>query len=183
MDGPAVAGATGLATVVRPPGAPRTAFTDRGVCPLLSAESLRPEWLIDADVLHVSGYALLEEPSAGAAEHAFQLAREAGAKLSVDLACADIVTPLVRERIARLKPDVALATGAQADAIGGIDGLAELPVISDRDDPGHADPMGVADAFAAGFLSAFAAGADADDSISLGREMASRCGALPGPLP
>jgi len=183
MDGPAVAGSTGLATVVRPPGAPRTAFTDRGVCPLLSAESLRPEWLIDADVLHVSGYALLEQPSAGAAEHAFQLARESGAKLSVDLACADIVTPLVRERIARLKPDVALATGAQADAVGGIDDLAELPVISDRDDPGHADPMGVADAFAAGFLSAFAAGADADDSISLGREMASRCGALPGPLP
>jgi sugar/nucleoside kinase (ribokinase family) len=183
MDGPAVVGATGLATVVRPPGARRTAFTDRGVCPLLSAESLRPEWLIDADVLHVSGYALLEEPSAAAAEHASQLARDAGAKLSVDLACADIVTPLVRERIARLKPDVALATGAQADAVGGIDDLAELPVISDRDNPGHADPMGVADAFAAGFLSAFAAGADADDSISLGREMASRCGALPGPLP
>jgi sugar/nucleoside kinase (ribokinase family) len=183
MDGPAVAGSTGLAAVVRPPGARRTAFTDRGVCPLLSAESLRPEWLIDADVLHVSGYALLEEPSAGAAEHAFQLAREAGATLSVDLACADIVTPLVRERIARLKPDVALATGAQASAIGGIDDLAELPVISDRDDPGHVDPMGVTDAFAAGFLSAVAAGADADDAISLGREMAARCGALAGPLP
>ena len=183
MDGPAVAGATGLATVVRPPGAQQTAFTDRGVCPLLSAESLRPEWLIDADVLHVSGYALLDEPSAGAAEHAVQLARQAGAKLSVDLASADIVTPLVRERIARLKPDVALATGAQADAIGGIDDLAALPVISDRDDPGHADPMGVPDAFAAGFLSALAAGADPDDSVSLGREMASRCGALPGPLP
>jgi len=183
MDGPAVAGATGLATVVRPPGARRTAFTDRGVCPLLSAESLRPEWLIDADVLHVSGYALLDEPSAGAAEHAFQLAREAGATLSIDLACADIVTPLVRERITRLKPDVALATTAQADAVGGIDDLAKLPVISDRDDPGHADPMGVADAFAGGFLSAFAAGAGADDSASLGREMAARCGALPGPLP
>ena len=90
---------------------------------------------------------------------------------------------MVRERITRLKPDVALATAAQADAVGGIDDLAELAVISDRDDPGHADPMGVADAFAGGFLSAFAAGAGADDSVSLGREMAARCGALPGPLP
>ncbi len=183
MEGPAVAGATGLATVVRPAGARRTALTDRGVCPLLTAEDLRPEWLVDADVLHVSGYALLEQPSAGAAEHAFQLAREAGAQVSVDLACADIVTPLVRERIARLRPDVALATTSQAEAIGGLDDLAELSVISDRDDPGYADPMGVPDAFAGGFLAAFAAGADAGDAISLGSEMAQRCGALPGPLP
>jgi len=51
-----------------------------------------------------------------------------------------------------------------------MDGPSELPVISDRDDPGHADPMGVADAYAAGFLSALAAGAIAG-------------GALPGPLP
>jgi sugar/nucleoside kinase (ribokinase family) len=183
IEGPAVVGATGLATVVRPAGAQRTALTDRGVCPLISAEALRPEWLVDADVLHLSGYALLDEPAAGAAEHAAELAREAGARLSVDLACADILTPVVRERIARLRPDVALATGAQAQAIGGIDDLAELPVISDRDQPRHADPMGVPDAFAAGFLSAFAAGADAGDSLSLGREMAARCGATPGPLP
>lgn len=183
IEGPAVAGVTGLATVVRPSGARRTALTDRGVCPLLCAELLRPEWLVDADVLHVSGYALLDEPSAGAAELACQLAREAGARLSVDLACADIVTPLVRERIARLRPDVALATAAQAQAIGGHDDLAGLAVVSDRDDPAHADPMGVPDAFAGGFLAAFGAGAEAADAISLGREMALRCGALPGPLP
>ena len=183
VEGPAVAGGTGLATVVRPAGARRTALTDRGVCPALSAEALRPEWLQDADVLHVSGYALLDQPSADAAERAFLLARAAGAQLSIDLACADIVTPLVRERIARLQPDVALATRAQADAIGGIDDLADLPVISDTDAPAHRDPMGVPDAFAGGFLAAFAAGAAPADAIGLGREMAAQCGARTGPLP
>jgi sugar/nucleoside kinase (ribokinase family) len=183
MEGPAADGSTGLATVVRPAGAPRTALTDRGVCARLSAETLRPEWLEDADVLHVSGYALLDQPSAGAAERAFQIAHESGALLSIDLACADIVTPLVRERIARLRPDIALATRSQAEAIGGIDDLAELPVISDRDATPHADPMGVADAFAAGLLAALAADAHPDAAAALGREMAARCGAVSGPLP
>jgi sugar/nucleoside kinase (ribokinase family) len=183
MEGPAADGSTGRTTVVRPAGARRTALTDRGVCARLSAETLRPEWLEDTDVLHVSGYALLDQPSAGAAERAFQIAREAGALLSIDLACADILTPLVRERIARLRPDVALATGSQAEAIGGIDDLAELPVISDRDAPAHADPMGVTDAFAADLLAALAADADPDDAAALGREMAARCGSVAGPLP
>ena len=82
-------------------------------------------------MLHVSGYALLDQPSAGAVERACEMARGAGASLSIDLACADIVSPLVRERILQLQPDVALATAAQAEAIGGIDDLADLPVISD----------------------------------------------------
>ena len=109
-------------------------------------------------MLHVSGYALLDQPSAGAVERACEIARGAGASLSIDLACADIATPLVRERIAQLQPDVALATAAQAEAIGGIDDLADLPVISDDGALPAIDPMGVSDAFAAGFLSALAAG-------------------------
>ena len=43
--------------------------------------------------------------------------------------------------------------------------------------------MGVADAFAAGFLGALAAGADADDAAELGRKMADRCAGVEGPLP
>lgn len=183
LQGPGAEGATGMATVIRTPGARRTALTDRGVCPLLSADGLRDEWFEDADILHVSGYALLEEPSAGAAERAVELARAAGAQISVDLACADIVTPLVRERISRMEPDIAFATSAQAAAIGGIDDLADIPVISDRDGIPAIDPMGVADAFAAGFLAALAAGADADDAAELGRQMADRCAGVEGPLP
>jgi ribokinase len=183
LHGPGVEGATGLATVIRTPGARRTALTDRGVCPALDADGLREEWFDDADMLHVSGYALLDEPSAGAAERAVDIARAAGALISVDLACADIVTPLVRERIRRMEPEIALATAAQAEAIGGIDDLADTPVISDRDGMPAIDPMGVADAFAAGFLAAIGAGADADDAFDLGRRMADRCAGVEGPLP
>ncbi len=183
LQGPGAEGTTGVATVIRTPGARRTALTDRGVCPALSAEGLRPEWFEDADVLHLSGYSLLEEPSAGAAERAAEIARGAGALISVDLACADIVTPLVRERIRRLEPEVALATAAQAEVIGGIDDLADTAVVSDRDGIPPIDPMGVADAFAAGFLTALATGADADDASGLARQMADRCAGVEGPLP
>ena len=183
LQGPGGEGATGLATVIRAPGARRTALTDRGVCPSLNAEGLREEWFEDADILHVSGYALLEEPSAGAAERAVAIARAAGAQVSVDLACADIVTPLVRERISRMEPEIAFATAAQAEAIGGTDDLADTPVISDHDSIPAIDPMGVADAFAAGFLAAVASGADADDAVELGRRMADRCAGVEGPLP
>jgi ribokinase len=169
--------------VVRTPGARRTALTDRGVCTKLAHELLQPEWFEDADVLHVSGYALLDQPSAGAVERACQMARGAGASLSIDLACADIVSPLVRGRIAQLQPDVALATAAQAEAIGGIDDLADLPVISDDGALPAIDPMGVADAFAAGFLSALAAGADEGDALDDGRLLADHCAGLDGPLP
>jgi len=183
LQGPGAEGATGLATVIRTPGARRTALTDRGVCTSLLAESLRPEWFEDADILHVSGYALLEEPYAGAAERAVELARGAGARVSVDLACADIVTPLVRERIRRIEPEIALATAAQADAIGGIDDLADTPVINDHDGIPAIDPMGVGDAFAAGFLAAISAGGNADHAGELGRQMADRCAGVEGPLP
>ena len=183
LQGPGAEGTTGLATVIRTPGARRTALTDRGVCRSLTADGLREEWFEDADILHVSGYTLLEEPSAGAAEHAVVIARAAGARVSVDLACADIVTPLVRERISRIEPEIAFATAAQAEAIGGIDDLADIPVITDRDGIPAIDPMGVSDAFAAGFLAAVGAGADADDAAELGRQMADRCAGVEGPLP
>ena len=182
LQGPGVDGRTGLAAVVRVPGARRTALTDRGVCPQLSADALQPDWIDDADVLHVSGYAMLDQPSAGAAERAVELARAAGARVSVDLACADIVSPLVRERLLALRADIAFATPAQAEAIGGADDLAALPVVTDAA-AGAADPMGVADAYAAGYLAAIAAGADPDDADELGREMAGRCGAGDGPVP
>src|SRR6185312_14248183 len=140
LEGPGVEGHTGVATVVRTPGARRTALTDRGVCAKLAHELIQPEWFDDADVLHVSGYALVDQPSAGAVQHACEIAREAGASLSVDLASDD---------------------GA-------------LPAI---------DPMGVADAFAAGFLSALAAGAGEDDALDDGRLLADHCAGLDGPLP
>ena len=78
---------------------------------------------------------------------------------------------------------MALATAAQAEAIGGIDDLGDLAVISDDGALPAIDPMGVADAFAAGFLSALAAGADEDDALDDGRLLADHCAGLDGPLP
>ncbi|HVI18898.1 MAG TPA: PfkB family carbohydrate kinase [Gaiellales bacterium] len=183
LEGPGVEGHTGVATVVRTPGGRRTALTDRGVCAKLAHELIQPEWFDDADVVHVSGYALVDQPSAGAVERACEIAREAGASLSVDLASADIVSPLVRQRILQLQPEVVLATAAQAQAIGGIDDLGDLAVISDDGALPAIDPMGTADAFAAGFMSALAAGADEDDALDDGRLLADRCAGLDGPLP
>jgi ribokinase len=183
LEGPGVEGHTGVATMVRTPGARRTALADRGVCAKLAPELIQPEWFDDADVVHVSGYALVDQPSAGAVERACEIAREAGASLSVDLASADIASPLVRQRILHLQPEVVLATAAQAEAIGGIDDLADLAVISDDGALPAIDPMGVADAFAAGFLAALAAGADEHDALDDGRLLADHCAGLDGPLP
>jgi len=183
LEGPGVEGDTGVATVVRTAGARRTALTDRGVCPLLAPEGLAEAWFSDADILHVSGYALLEQPSAGAAELACAMARDAGARVCVDVACADIVSPLLRERIAHLEADIALATPEQAQAVGGFDDLAALPVITEPRAGGDGDTMGVNDAYAAGFLAALAAGADAGDARELARAMADRCAKREGPLP
>src|SRR6478736_6988887 len=49
LQGPGVEGRTGLAAVVRMPGARRTALTDRGVCAQFAAEALQPDWISDAD--------------------------------------------------------------------------------------------------------------------------------------
>lgn len=184
LVGPGIDGRTGLVTVVRPGHALPTALEDRGVSPEISAGTLEEGWFADAAVLHVSGYALLDQPSAGAAERAVELARAAGARISVDLACANAVSPLVRQRIADLHADIALATEHQAHAIDGIDDLAAMHV---RSDDGAVVPpsrsLGVGDAFAGGFLSAFAAGGAVDDAVAYGQELASRCAEAESPLP
>jgi sugar/nucleoside kinase (ribokinase family) len=56
-------------------------------------------------------------------------------------------------------------------------------VISDVGALPAIDPMGVADAFAAGFLSALAAGADEHDALDDGRLLADHCAGRDGPLP
>jgi sugar/nucleoside kinase (ribokinase family) len=184
LVGPGVEGRTGLVTVVRPADGARTALADRGVSPQISADALEEGWFADADLLHVSGYALLDQPAAGAAERAVELARAAGARISVDLACADAVSPLVRQRIADLHADVALATDRQAQAIDGIDDLAAFHVRSDeRAVVPPSRSMGVGDAFAGGFLSAFAMGGAVEDAVLYGRELASRCAETESPLP
>src|SRR5262249_32903824 len=56
----------------------------------LEAVEPAPAWF-RADVLHLSGYALLREPAASAAERAAEHAREAGARISLDLSAWTLV--------------------------------------------------------------------------------------------
>ncbi len=84
LVGPAPEGATGVVVSVVRDG-DRSLASDRGVAPSLAPEELDAAWLA-CDVLHLSGYALLREPIAATALLAARLAREQGARVSVDVA-------------------------------------------------------------------------------------------------
>jgi ribokinase len=165
----------------------RTMLSDRGAAAELSPDELDPAWLEGCDALHVSGYALLREPAATAAEQAAALARAAGARVSLDLSSWSAIAaePAVRERVARLAPDTIFATEQERDALGpgvgagwvvkrGADGI----VVDGRPYAAPArdavDTTGAGDALAAGFLLG---------GPELGLEAAARCVAKVGSLP
>jgi sugar/nucleoside kinase (ribokinase family) len=97
-------------------------YPDRGVAVALVPEELRPEWL-DCDHLHVSGYALLARPVATAAARAVELARTAGARLSIDLsswsAIRDAGPRGFRSLVESLEPDVVFANEDEERVFGG----------------------------------------------------------------
>jgi len=66
----------------------RSFVADRGAADLLAPDNLRPAWFRGAGVLHLPGYSLLGSPLGEAAARAVVLAREAGARVAVDLASA-----------------------------------------------------------------------------------------------
>lgn len=177
----------------------RTMASDRGAAPGLVATDIDPRWLADADALHLSGYSLLREPIAGAARRAALLARAAGARVSVDLAAAPLITAhgaaRFRAELGELAPDVVFATLAEEQAVGGLLPVATwvrkrgpqgcevlhggehlvLPIV-----PGEVvDSTGAGDALAAGFL----VGGDLPDALRSGLAAAARCVASPGAMP
>ncbi len=146
----------------------RSMFPDRGVATLLDPGELEREWL-ECDHLHVSGYALMAEPVASAAIRAVELAREYGARVSVDLsswsAIRDTGPPRLRRIVELLRPDVVFANAEEDEIFGGpvpgarwilkrgADGCSfdgdqqpALPV------PTVVDTIGAGDALAAGFV-------------------------------
>ena len=129
-----VAGArTGRIGVVVAPGGERSFIADRGAADLLSPDDLQPAWFDRADALHLPVYSLLGEPLGLAGRRAVDLARGAGAAVSVDLAS---IGPLLaagrraaRSLIVDVAPDVLFATAAEADAFlggQGLDGLLDI---------------------------------------------------------
>jgi sugar/nucleoside kinase (ribokinase family) len=166
----------------------RTMVSDRGVAPELAAEELEEEWFEGCEVLHVSGYSLMREPIGTAAERAVELARAAGAQISVDLSSVNVIREFgaeqLAERFARLRPDVVFGNEAEH---------AELRVpspsrivkrgaagatIDGRDYPALpgkvVDTTGAGDALAAGYLVG---------GPQLAMEAAARCVASLGTMP
>ena len=123
------------------PGGERTFVTERGAADLLTADEMQPAWFARAAGLHLPAYSLLNEPIATAAQRAIELARAAGAVVSVDLASRRPLLAHGRRsalaRIAAVAPDLLFANASEAFALAGSRGdhhlldLAPIVVIKD----------------------------------------------------
>ena len=169
-------------------------LTDRGPSPQLRADEIDVAWLRGCGVLHVSGYAMLDDPIAEAAARAAGAARAQGARISVDLASArgiaDLGAAPLLARLEELAPDVVFAGDGELEALGREPRSGTLvvkhaargaTVVQDGNREEHAalavdvvDPTGAGDALAAGFLVG---------GIELGLEAAARCVSQAGAMP
>jgi ribokinase len=195
LAGPRAAGRTGVVVSLVGADGERSMATDRGVAPELRAEELDPAWLEGCRWLHLSGYSLLAEPIAGAALAAARLAREEGARVSVDLSSWSTIRAYgpqrFRARLEELEPNVVFANEPEWALVGGAYGLSETAVVK-RGSRGVAvlgadgveehpptgaevvDTTGAGDALAAGFIVG---------GVELGLEAAGRCVAQLGAVP
>jgi ribokinase len=196
--GPVAEGATGVVVSVVDAG-DRSLASDPGVAPSLAPDELDPAWL-DCDVLHLSGYALLREPIASTALLAASVAREQGARVSVDVAAWTEIRrygPVrFRTLLDDLAPDVLFATEAEWELLGGAYLSAPLGVLK-RGARGCTvftedvkldfaavegevvDPTGAGDALAAGFL----VGGSLEEAARRGLDAAARCVGTVGSMP
>jgi ribokinase len=192
--GPVVSGRNGIVVSLVGPDGDRTMASDRGVAPELAPDELDEDWLGDADVLHISGYSLMRSPVDATARRAAELARAAGARISVDLSAwtriRQLGPALFRERVEKLAPDVVFANEAEWQIVGGAYALAQTAVIKRGARgirivgeheaelppiPGEVvDATGAGDALAAGFLVG---------GPELAVETAARCVAKLGAMP
>jgi ribokinase len=115
--GPVVEGSGGVVVSTREVDGARTMASDPGVAGRLDPAALDPEWVTQADVLHVSGYCLLREAQAEAALAAARHAR----RVTVDLASAHDIELFGAERftalVRALGPDLVFANEAEHAAV------------------------------------------------------------------
>lgn len=196
--GPVAALSTGVVVSVVETG-DRALASDRGAATTFAPDELDAAWLA-CDILHVSGYALVEEPIGSTALLAARLAREAGARISVDVAAWTAIRRFgpvrFRQLLDELAPDVLFATEAEWELLGGAYLSAPTGVLKrgprgcsvfTRDakldfaalEVDVVDPTGAGDALAAGFL----LGGSLEEAARRGIEAAARCVAKVGSLP
>jgi len=190
LAGPVAPERNGIVVSLAQPDGARSMFPDRGVAVTLRADELEPRWL-EGDHLHVSGYALLAEPVREAAVRAVELARRAGARVSVDLSSWSAIRARgaagFHDLVASLAPDVVFANEDEEEVFGGpldrtvwilkrgaqgcsFDGeeRAALPV------DGVVDTTGAGDALAAGWIVG-----GADLALAAAARCVQRAGAMP----
>jgi ribokinase len=198
LVGPVGKGATGVVVSIVGDD-DRSLASDRGVAPSFAPDELDAAWLA-CDVLHLSGYALLREPIAAAALVAARVAREQGARVSVDVAAWTEIRSYgpvqFRELLDEVAPDILFATEAEWELLGGAylaapvgvlkRGARGCTVFTDDAkldfaavDAGLVDPTGAGDALAAGFL----VGGSLEEATRRGLDAAARCIAKVGSLP
>jgi sugar/nucleoside kinase (ribokinase family) len=190
LVGPA-AGRSGVVVSLVAPDGERTMASDRGSATLLAPADLDPAWF-GCDCLHISGYALLASPIDGAAVRAAELARERGARVSVDLSAWTRIrargSQRFRDQLETLAPDVVFGNEPEWAELGTLEttrvvkrGAAGFDVISGDDvercqarDASVVDTTGAGDALAAGFLVG---------GPELALDAAARCVAQAGAMP
>lgn len=189
----------------------RTMISDRGANLLLAPSDVDAAIALGANHLHLSGYTLLDQASRPAGRAALASARAAGLTTSVDAASAAPLTAhpgfldwihdvdlLIAnadeahalagygdpgERAAKLAYGIGGAAvvklGAHGALWAGPEGLVHMPV-----EPVHVvDATGAGDAFAAGLLAAWSAGADVRAALNEGCRLGAHAVGLVGARP
>ncbi|WP_329000275.1 PfkB family carbohydrate kinase [Kribbella sp. NBC_00709] len=195
-------GSTGTIVILVDDAGERTMYPDRAAAAELT--DVPDAWLSGADVIHLSAYSLAG-PSLSVLRRASGIAQAEGAILTVDassIALIDALGPTrFRDLIRILRPTYIFANGIEAD-VGDLRGLAEpgtTVVVKNGVEPTEIhldgaktvtvdvspvgevlDTTGAGDAFAAAFLSAVLAGADAVEAVRAGHGLASRVLREPG---
>jgi sugar/nucleoside kinase (ribokinase family) len=178
---------TGIVVSLVDPEGDRTMASDRGSAPELTADELQTDWL-RCDALHLSGYSLMREPIAGAAERAARLARAKGANVSVDLSSWTHIERFgdtMRGALERIRPDVVLGNEREWETIGDVEcrtrvvkrgarGLSVDGVEHPALEVEVVDTTGAGDALAAGYIIG---------GTPLALETAARCVARVGAMP
>lgn len=123
---------TGRIGVLVAPGGERSFVADRAAADRLAPADLAAS-SFRVDLLHLPAYSLLGEPLGRAGRRAIELARAAGALVSLDLASVGPLLADGRQAALRLvrdaTPDVLFATRVEAEAIAGgraLSGLTDL---------------------------------------------------------
>ena len=198
-------GRTGSIVVLVQPNGQRSFLTDRGVASHLA--HFDAALMNDVHILHVPTYSLTDEPLASTCAQYIASARSNGALISVDASSASVLTKYGIQRfqalMQTLQPDVFLCNEDEAATLGlhannpmigaqvTVIKQGPLPVIVVHQDgtsqmhpvpavDNIVDTTGAGDAFAAGFLPAYASARNIAAAVSQGHALASRVLQCPG---